>query len=219
MFTTPNLLPMLWASSLDSLYMVSISIAVTILLGIPLGVVLVVTRPGHIMETLWLNNILGFVVNFARSIPFLIFMVFIGPITKWLVGTSIGPTAVIVPLSLAAAMLMSRMAETSLLEVPTGLIEAAQAYGASKRQIIWHVLLPEARSGLILSATTLIITLIGFSAMAGAIGGGGLGDLAVRYGYQRYMPDVMWVCVLLLYVVVQAIQYAGEFLAKKFSRG
>ncbi|MDR1044801.1 MAG: ABC transporter permease [Candidatus Adiutrix sp.] len=218
MFTTPNLLTMLWASSLDSLYMVSISIAVTILLGIPLGVVLVVTRPGHIMETVWLNKILGFVVNFTRSIPFLIFMVFIGPITKKMVGTSIGPTAVIVPLSLAAAMLMSRMAETSLLEVPTGLIEAAQAYGASKRQIIWHVLLPEARSGLILSATTLIITLIGFSAMAGAIGGGGLGDLAIRYGYQRYMPDVMWVCVLLLYVVVQAIQYTGEFLAKKFSR-
>ena len=218
MFNTPNLLPMLWASTVDSLYMVSISIAVTILIGIPLGVVLVVTRPGHIMEAVWFNKVLGFLVNFVRSIPFLIFMVFIGPITKKLVGTSIGPTAVIVPLSLAAAVLMSRMAESSLLEVPTGLIEAAQAYGAGKWQIIWHVLLPEARSGLILNATTLIITLIGFSAMAGAIGGGGLGDLAIRYGYQRYMPDVMWVCVLLLYVAVQAIQFTGEALARIFSR-
>ncbi len=218
MFTTTNLWPMLWTASLETLYMVSLATVMTVLLGVPLGVVLVVTRPGHILENKWFYRILGLVVNFVRSIPFPIFIVFIIPLTRALVGTSIGPTAVIVPLALAAIVFMARLAESALLEVPGGVIEAAQAAGASRWQIIWHVLLPEARSGLILAVTILVITLIGYSAMAGAVGGGGLGDLGIRYGYQRYQSDVMWVCVILLSIVVQAIQNYGENLARKFNR-
>jgi ABC-type metal ion transport system, permease component len=209
---------MIWSASVETLYMVSISTLVTTLLGVPLGVVLVVTRQGHIMENSALNRILGLVVNFVRSIPFPIFIVFIIPMTRALVGTTIGPTAVIVPLTLAAIVFMARLAETAMLEVPYGVIEAALAAGANRRQVIWHVLLPEASSGLILAVTILIITLIGYSAMAGLIGGGGLGDLAVRYGYQRYRSDVMWVCVILLSLVVQAIQSFGEALARKYNR-
>ncbi len=218
MFATSNVWPMIWSASLETLYMVSISTLVTALLGVPLGVVLVVTQPGHVLENKWLNRVLGLVVNFVRSIPFPIFIVFIIPLTRMLVGTSIGPTAVIVPLTLAAVVFMARLAETALLEVPGGVIEAAQAAGATNWQIIWHVLLPEARSGLILAVTILVITLIGYSAMAGAVGGGGLGDLGIRYGYQRYRTDVMWICVILLSIVVQGLQHYGEELARKFNR-
>ncbi len=218
MFSTANLWPMVWQATLETVYMVSISTLVTAVIGIPLGVVLVVTRPGHILSHRWLNAILGTIVNFIRAIPFPIFLVFVIPLTRLIVGVSIGPTAVIVPLTLAAIVFMARLAETALLEVPGGVIEAAQSAGASHWQIIWHVLLPEARTGLILAVTILVITLIGYSAMAGMVGGGGLGDLAVRYGYQRYKPDVMWVTVILLAVGVQLLQYAGESLAKKFNR-
>ena len=218
MFTNSNMWPMLWNASMESLYMVSVSTVVTTLLGVPLGVVLVVTKPGHILESKWLNRILGLVVNFIRSIPFPIFIVFVIPLTRALVGTSIGPSAVIVPLSLAAIVFMARLAETALLEVPGGVIEAAQASGATYWQIIWHVLLPESRPGLILAVTILVITLIGYSAMAGAVGGGGLGDLAIRYGYQRYQTDVMLVCVILLSIVVQGLQLFGEELVRKFNR-
>lgn len=218
MFITSNIWPMIWSASLETLYMVSIATLVTTVLGVPLGVVLVTTRPGHIMENKLANSLLGLTVNFIRSIPFPIFIVFIIPITRFLVGTTIGPTAVIVPLTLAAIVFMARLAETAMLEVPYGVIEAALAAGANRRQVIWHVLLPEANSGLILAVTILVITLIGYSAMAGLIGGGGLGDLAVRYGYQRYRSDVMWVCVILLSVVVQALQSFGEALARKYNR-
>ena len=218
MFTNSNMWPMLWNASMESLYMVSVSTVVTTLLGVPLGVVLVATKPGHILESKWLNRILGLVVNFIRSIPFPIFIVFVIPLTRALVGTSIGPSAVIVPLSLAAIVFMARLAETALLEVPGGVIEAAQASGATYWQIIWHVLLPESRPGLILAVTILVITLIGYSAMAGAVGGGGLGDLAIRYGYQRYQTDVMLVCVILLSIVVQGLQLFGEELVRKFNR-
>lgn len=218
MFTTANLAPMVWTATLETAYMVSVSTVVTALLGIPLGVVLVVTRPGHIWSGRSLNLGLGLAVNFIRAIPFPIFLVFVIPLTRLIVGVSIGPTAVIVPLTLAAIVFMARLAETALLEVPGGVVEAAQSAGANNWQIIWHVLLPEARSGLMLAVTILVITLIGYSAMAGMVGGGGLGDLAVRYGYQRYKADVMWVTVILLAVVVQLIQYGGETLAKRWSR-
>lgn len=218
MFITSNIWPMIWSASVETLYMVSVSTLVTTLLGVPLGVVLVVTRRDHIMENKFINNLLGLAVNFIRSIPFPIFIVFIIPITRAMVGTTIGPTAVIVPLTLAAIVFMARLAENAMLEVPYGVIEAALAAGANRRQVIWHVLLPEARSGLILAVTILVITLIGYSAMAGMIGGGGLGDLAVRYGYQRYRSDVMWVCVILLSVVVQILQSFGEALASKYNR-
>jgi D-methionine transport system permease protein len=209
---------MLKASSLESLYMVSVSTFLTALLGIPLGILLVVSRPGHILAKPFLYKILGAIVNATRSVPFPIFIVFVIPLTRFLVGTSIGSTAVIVPLTLAAVVFMARLTEASLLEVPSGVIEAAQAAGASRRQIIWRVLLPEARPGLIMAVTITVITLISYSAMAGAVGGGGLGDLAVRYGYQRYRTDVMWLTVILLLIVVQLVQNLGDSLVRRFSR-
>ena len=218
MSLTPNLIPMLQAASWETFYMVSVSAVMTTLFGIPLGVLLVVTRRGHILENRWVNNILGAVINATRSVPFIIFVVAIIPLTRFLVQTSIGPTAVIVPLTLAAIVFMARLAESALLEVPHGLIEAAQSAGATSWQIIWHVLLPEARPGLIQAVTVMIINLIGYSAMAGAVGGGGLGDLGIRYGYQRYMWDVMLATVIILMVWVQAIQSLGDFLARKFNR-
>lgn len=213
-----NMLPMFWTSSLETFYMVSVAALLTTLIGVPLGVVLVITRPGHVLESKWFNRVLGWVVNFVRSIPFPIFIVFVIPLTRAMVGTSIGATAVIVPLALAAIAFMARLAETALLEVPGGVIEAAQACGTTKWQLVRHVLLPEALPGLIMAITILVITLIGYSAMAGAVGGGGLGDLAIRYGYQRYQTDVMWICVILLAAVVQIIQLFGEALVRKFNR-
>ncbi|MDR1309517.1 MAG: ABC transporter permease [Deltaproteobacteria bacterium] len=209
---------MLKVSSLQSLYMVSVSSLLTSLFGIPLGILVVITRKGHILENKFLYRVLGFIINATRSIPFPIFIVFVIPLTRLVVGTAIGPTAVIVPLTLAAIVFMARLTETSLLEVPSGIIEAAQSIGASRWQIVWHVLLPEARPGLIMSVTITVITLISYSAMAGAVGGGGLGDLAIRYGYQRYQTDIMWVTVILLLLLVQGIQILGDRLVKKYSR-
>jgi len=218
-FTTPNLGRMLTVSLWQTFYMVTVSSVLTALLGIPLGVLLVTTRKGHILGDVWrLNSVLGAIINATRSVPFIIFVVAVIPLTRALVGTSIGPTAVIVPLTLAAIALMARLAESALLEVPHGVIEAAQAAGASSGQIIWHVLLPEARPGLVQAVTVMIITLIGYSAMAGAVGGGGLGDLAVRFGYQRYMADVMLSTVIILIVVVQGIQSGGDTVARKVNR-
>ena len=218
MSLSPNLLNMLTDASLETLYMVSISAILTTIFGIPLGVTLVVTRRGHIMEHRWLIGVLGAIVNAVRSVPFIIFIIAIIPFTRFLVGKYIGPTAVIVPLTLAAIPFMARMTETALLEVPFGVIEAAQAAGASTLQIIWRVLLAEAKPGLIQGATIMIINLIGYSAMAGAVGGGGLGALAVNYGYARYRPDVMLSTVVLLIVCVQAIQSAGDWLSRSFDR-
>jgi D-methionine transport system permease protein len=210
---------MLQVASLETLYMVSVSSIVTAIFGIPLGVALVATRKGHILGKIWpVNAVLGATINATRSVPFIIFVVAIIPLTKILVGTSIGPSAVIVPLTLAAIVFMARLAESAILEVPHGVIEAAQSAGATNWQIVRHVLLPEARPGLIQAVTITVINLIGYSAMAGAVGGGGLGDLGIRYGYQRYMWDVMLVTVLILMVWVQVIQSLGDFLAKKFRR-
>ncbi len=216
---TPNIIPMLQAASLETLLMVSVSSILTAIFGIPLGVVLVATRKGHILGGIWpVNTVLGAVINATRSVPFIIFVVAIIPLTKFLVGTSIGPSAVIVPLTLAAIVFMARLAESAILEVPHGVIEAAQSAGATNWQIISQVLLPEARPGLIQAVTITVINLIGYSAMAGAVGGGGLGDLGIRYGYQRYMWDVMLITVVILMVWVQVIQSLGDFLAKKFRR-
>jgi D-methionine transport system permease protein len=209
---------MVQVASLQSLYMVSLSAALTTLIGVPLGILLVVTRPGHILEKRWLYNALGLVINATRSIPFPIFIVFVIPFTRLLVGTSIGPSGVVVPLTLAAIVFMARLTETSLLEVPFGVIEAAQSCGATKWQVVWRVLLTEARPGLIMAITITVITLISYSAMAGAVGGGGLGDLAIRYGYNRYQTDIMWVTVLMLLLVVQGVQNLGDFLVRRFSR-
>ena len=218
MFTTNNLWPMIWSASLETFYMVIIATVATIALGLPMGVALLVTRPNHIMENKRFYKIFGLAVNFIRAIPFPIFLVFVMPLTRALVATSVGPNGAIVPLALGATALMARLVESAMVEVPLGVIEAAQSTGATRWQIIWHVLLPESRPGLILATTILIITLIGYSAMAGLVGGGGLGDLAVRYGYYRYQTDVMWVSVILLSVVVQLIQSFGENWAHKLNR-
>jgi len=212
---TPSQWAMLKTGSLESLYMVVISALLTALAGIPLGILLVVCRQGHILENRPLSLGLAFLVNATRSIPFPIFIVFVMPLTRLLAGTSIGTTATIVPLTLGAVVFMARLAETALLEVPRGVIEAAQTAGAANRQIIWRVLLPEAKAGLIMAVTITVITLISYSAMAGYIGGGGLGDLAIRYGYQRYQTRIMLVTVALLIVVVQAIQAVGDLLVRR----
>lgn len=206
---------MLQAASLESLYMVVISAILTAAAGIPLGILLVVCRQGHILENRPLSLGLAFLVNATRSIPFPIFIVFIMPLTRLLAGSSIGTTATIVPLTLGAVVFMARLAETALLEVPRGVIEAAQTAGATNRQIIRRVLLPEAKAGLTMAVTITVITLISYSAMAGYIGGGGLGDLAIRYGYQRYQTRIMLVTVALLIVVVQAVQAVGDLLVRR----
>ena len=218
MFLETKYWTMLWVSSQETFYMVSVSTLVTALAGIPLGILLVISRPGHILANPVIYRTQAFLVNVTRSIPFPIFIIFIMPLTRLIVGSSIGTKATIVPLALAAIVFMARLAETAILEVPRGVIEAAQAAGASTRQIIWRVLLPEARPGLLMGATITVITLISYSAMAGLIGGGGLGDLAVRYGYQRYQTDLMVVTVVLLILIVQAVQMVGDWLVRRATR-
>ncbi|MDE3838858.1 methionine ABC transporter permease [Bacillus methanolicus] len=202
----------------ETLYMVSVSLLFGALIGIPIGISLVVTRKGHILENRFVFSILNPVVNIFRSIPFIILLVAIIPFTRFIVGTSIGTTAAIVPLVLHIGPYMSRLVENSLLEVNEGIIEAAQAMGATPTQIIFRFIIPEAFPSLILSLTTATIGLIGATAMAGAIGGGGLGDLAITYGYQRFSTITIVVTVVILVIVVQGIQSLGNILERKIRR-
>ena len=202
----------------ETLYMVSASLLFGALIGIPLGILLVVTRKGHILENRVIFSILNPVVNIFRSIPFIILLVAIIPFTRFVVGTTIGTTAAIVPLVLHIGPYMARLVENSLLEVNEGIIEAAQAMGASKTQIVFRFLIPEAFPSLILSLTTVTIGLIGATAMAGAIGGGGLGDLAITYGYQRFSTITIVVTVVLLIIIVQGIQSLGNIIERKIRR-
>ncbi|MGL5512676.1 MAG: methionine ABC transporter permease [Sporomusa sp.] len=202
----------------ETFYMVAVSSLVSALIGIPLGVILVITGKGHIKENLLFNQTLGAVVNAARSIPFIILMVAIIPITRIIIGTSIGTNAAIVPLTIAAIPFVGRIVESALKEVDAGLIEAAQSMGASPRQIILKVLIPEAMPSILLGLTLTVISLIGYSAMAGAIGGGGLGDLAIRYGYQRFRGDVMLATVVILIALVQVVQSSGDYFAHKVNK-
>ena len=202
----------------ETVYMVLVSMAIATLLGVPLGVLLHTTGKGQILEAPALNKAVGSVVNAIRSIPFIILMVAIIPFTRLIVGSAIGTTAAMVPLVIASIPFIGRQVETSLKEVPYGLIEAAQAMGASPVQIISKVLLPEAMPSIVAQLTTVIIALVGESAMAGAIGGGGLGDLAIRYGYQRFRPEVMLATVIILIVLVQLVQLLGGALAKKLDK-
>ena len=198
--------------------MVVVSMAIATALGVPLGVLLNVTGQGQILESPILNKLVGSVVNAVRSIPFIILMVAIIPFTRFIVGSAIGTTAAMVPLVIASIPFIGRQVETSLKEVPYGLIEAALAMGATPFQIITRVLLPESMPSIVAQLTTVIIALVGESAMAGAIGGGGLGDLAIRYGYQRFRPDVMLATVIILIVLVQVVQFAGNRLAKRLNK-
>lgn len=202
-------------ATLETLYMVGASSAISIIFGVPLGVLLLITSKGYFFENLVFYRILGTIVNALRSIPFIILMVAITPITKFIVGTSIGTTAVIVPLVIGTIPFTGRLVETSLRTVPTGLIEAATSMGATPRQIVTRVLLPEALPELIQNFTITVIVIIGCSAMAGAIGGGGLGDVAIRYGYMRFRLDMMISTVLILIVMVQLVQFIGDYLTRK----
>ena len=202
----------------ETVYMVAVSMAVATALGVPLGVLLSTTGKGGILEARALNKTLGAIVNAIRSIPFIILMVAIIPLTRLIVGTAIGTTAAMVPLIIAAVPFIARQVETSLTEVPYGLVEAALSMGATPLQIIRRVLLPEAMPSIVAQLTTVVISLVGESAMAGAIGGGGLGDLAIRYGYQRFRPDVMIATVVILIILVQLVQFAGNLLAKRLNK-
>ena len=205
-------------ATLDTLYMVAISGVIATLLGLPLGVMLYVTRPGQILAMPALNQVLGIVTNIGRSIPFIILMVAIIPFTRMLVGTSIGINAASVPLTIAAIPFVARLIEGALNEISPGLIESAQSMGATPWQIITKVLIPEARGGIITGLTITLVTLVSYSAMAGAVGGGGLGDLGIRYGYNRFNPTIMLITVVILVVMVQGFQSLGDYLVRKSDR-
>lgn len=202
----------------ETVYMVAVSMVIATAIGVPLGVLLSTTGKGGILEARAFNKTLGAIVNAIRSIPFIILMVAIIPLTRLIVGTAIGTTAAMVPLIIAAIPFIGRQVETSLTEVPYGLVEAALSMGATPLQIIRRVLLPEAMPSIVAQLTTVVISLVGESAMAGAIGGGGLGDLAIRYGYQRFRPDVMIATVVILIILVQLVQFAGNLLAKRLNK-
>ncbi|SHT40653.1 binding-protein-dependent transport system inner membrane protein [Mycobacteroides abscessus subsp. abscessus] len=202
-------------ASIDTLYMVGASLLIGSLIGIPLGIALVITRPGGIVQNKVFYSILNPIINIVRSLPFIILMVAIIPFTRMLIGTSIGTNAAIVPLIIFISPFIARLVENSLLEVNPGIIEAAESMGATPFQVIWYFLLPEAFGSLILSITTATIGLIGATAMAGTVGGGGVGDLAIVYGYQRFDTFAMVSTVIILIIFVQGIQSSGNVLARK----
>jgi D-methionine transport system permease protein len=210
--------PALVALLLDSIgqtaTMVAVAAVLSTLIGLPLGVLLVVTAPGQFLERPALNRVIGTMVNLVRSTPFIILMVAIIPFTRLVAGTTVGTAAAIVPLTIAITPLYARLAEAAMREVDPSLIEAAQAMGATPFQIIRKVLLPEALPGILAGQTVTLVSLIGYSAMAGTVGGGGLGDLGIRFGYQRFMPEVMVTVVVVLVVLVQSIQMAGDWAAR-----
>lgn len=207
----------LWTALLDTLLMVGVASALALMLGLPIAVILVVSGRGDLFPNPGINRILGWVVNLFRSIPFLILMVALIPFTRWIVGTTYGVWAAVVPLTLAATPFFARIAEVSLREVDKGLTEAAQAMGFHRWHIVWHVLLPEARPGIVSGFTITLVTMINASAMAGAIGAGGLGDLAYRYGYQRFDMHVMFIVIVVLVALVTLLQFFGDKLARRLN--
>jgi D-methionine transport system permease protein len=215
-FTRP-MLELFAASLWETIVMVGISGLIGAAVGVPLGVYLHLTDAGGVLANRPANRVVGAIVNAVRSTPFIILLVAIIPLTRLLTGSSIGTAAAVVPLSIAAAPFVARLVETSLREVDRGLVEAAQAMGATTRQIVWKVLLPEALPGIVAGVTISLVSLTGYSAMAGAIGGGGLGDLGIRYGYQRFLPEVMLAVVIVLILFVQALQSGGDWLVRRLS--
>lgn len=215
---SPAMIGLLLDATLETLVMVGVSSALAAALGLPLGIVLVVTGPHHVLEHAAVHRALGAAVNAARSTPFIILLVAIIPFTRLVVGTSLGTAAAIVPLTVAAIPFVARLSEAALREVDHGLVEAAQAMGASPSQIVTKVLVPEALPGLVAALTITVVNLIGYSAMAGAVGGGGLGDMGIRYGYQRFLPEVMLLVVVVLIVLVQGVQSLGDVAARRLDR-
>ena len=205
-------------ATIETFQMVGISLLLATLIGVPIGILLVLSRTGQSLENKWLNQLLNLVVNVVRSVPFIILLFFILPFTKLLVGTSIGVKGVIVPLVLYTAPYISRLMETALLEVENGVIEAYTAMGIKTRSIIWHVMLREARPSIVLGLTIATVSLIGATAMAGLVGAGGLGDLAYRFGHLRYEVDVMYVTIFILIIFIQSIQSFGNRLAARLKK-
>lgn len=208
---------LLFKATVETIYMVVASGVIATLVGLPWGIVLYTSRKNNILSNPPLYQMLASIVNVTRSIPFIILMIAVIPITRVLVGSSIGTNAAIVPLSLCAMPFIARVVENALLEVDKGLIEAATAMGATAWQIVCKILIPEAMPGIINGLTLTVVSLIGYSAMAGAVGGGGLGDLAIRYGYQRFDTSVMLMTIVVIIVLVQAMQFAGDKLAKWYA--
>jgi D-methionine transport system permease protein len=208
----------LWTSLGDTVYMVGISTLLTALIGLPLGILVVLTSPGHLLQNRVVYQTLSMIINTFRSIPFVILMIMLIPFARTIIGSSIGPSAAIPSLVIGSAPFFARLVETSLREVDKGVIEMAQSMGASTWQIITRVLLPEARPGIIAGITITTVALVGYSAMAGNLGGGGLGDLAIRYGYMRFQTDVMVVTVVIIIALVQVLQMFGDRLVAYFNR-
>jgi D-methionine transport system permease protein len=215
---SPELIQLIVWSTVDTLVMVGLSGLFGTLIGLPLGIFLATSRPNELFPAPVANRILGLVVNATRSTPFIILVVAIVPLTRFIAGTSIGTRAAVVPLTIAAIPFIARVVEAAIREVDRGLVEAARAFGASPLQIVQKVLLPEAMPAVTLALTLTTVSLLGFSAMVGAVGGGGLGDLGIRYGYQRFMPEVLATVVLVLIVLVQGVQTLGEAIARRLDK-
>ena len=213
-----ELINLILQATFESLYMVGIAALLGTAIGLPLGVFLATSRKGELFAAPIVNRVLGAVVNATRSTPFIILVVAIIPFTRLIAGTSIGSTAAIVPLTIASAPFIARLVEAAIREVDAGLIETASSFGASPIQIVFKVLIPEALPGLVLALTLATVSLLGYSAMVGAVGGGGLGDLGIRYGYQRFMPEMMLAVVVVLIALVQLVQSAGDHLARRLNR-
>lgn len=210
-----DIAPDLWQATLETLYMVFASTASSLALGFLLAVAMILTHPRGIRPRPGVYRTLDVLINLARSFPFIILLIAILPFTRFLVGTTIGSTAAIVPLTIAAAPFAARVLEGCFLEVDHGVVEAARSFGAGDMQIVFRVLLPEALPAIVLNAAVIAITLLGYSAMAGIVGGGGLGDLAVKYGYYRFQGDVMLYAVVILVILVQAMQSLGGYIYRK----
>jgi D-methionine transport system permease protein len=212
------LLALLWKALVQTVHMVAVAGLIGTLIGLPIGVFLANSGKGELFAAPMTNRIVGLIVNATRSTPFIILVVAIIPFTRMIAGTSIGTSAAIVPLTIATIPFVARLIEAAIREVDRGLIEAARAMGASRWQIVTKVLIAEAKPGITLALTLTLVSLIGYSAMVGAVGGGGLGDLGIRYGYQRFMPEVMLAVVVVLVLLVQAVQSAGDGLARRFDK-
>jgi D-methionine transport system permease protein len=209
---------LIWQGTGETLLMVAISTFFSALIGIPLGILLVITDRGQFWEIPWLQKVLGFIVNIFRAVPFIVLILFLFPVTKWILGTSLGTTAATIPLIAGAAPFFARMVETAIREIDRGVVEAAEAMGASPITIVLRVFLPEAMPAIVSGLTVSCVSLISYSAMAGMVGGGGLGDLALRYGFQMFDEKMMFTCGILLVVMVQMVQWIGDFVSRRLDK-
>ena len=214
----PQVMQMIGWGIVETLYMTLFSSLLAYIIGLPLGLILVVTDKGGIKPKPVVNSALGVVVNLLRSVPFIILLIAVMPVTRFILGTTLGPTATVVPLVIASAPYIARLVESSIKEVDAGVIEAAQSMGASPFQIVWKVMLPEANPSLLVGSAIAVTTILGYTAMSGFVGGGGLGDIAIRYGYHRYEVDIMLVTVAIMVIIVQIFQEVGTRLSRRHDK-